>query len=83
MRRQASSDGRGKLRNKPLSWRGRLRAVAGQGQDEHMRQALLASKAPGLESKRPRHGDGALQPFVESGAAERHFKVEMLTKVAN
>ena len=83
VRRQASSDGRGKLRNKPLSMRGRLRAVAGQGQDQHMNQALLASKAPGLESKRPRHGDGALQPVVESGAAECHSEVEMPTKVGN
>ena len=64
MRRYASSNGRGELGHQVVGrWRC-FRAVAGEGENEHVDKADLVSMAPRLEGKGPGHSDGTSKPGI-------------------
>ena len=48
-----------------------------------MDEADLASMAPGLLGKGPRHGDGAPKSIIEGGPAEGNTEIQVAPKVPN
>ena len=63
--RKTSGDGRKKLSHQVVSrWRC-FRAIAGEGESQHVDEASLVSMAPRLEGKGPGHSDGTSKPGIE------------------